>query len=276
MQAYVGCKGPVACFFPRLWYNPHTSELILQDDFQSTRPVMTQSSPNDPRTLGLPSLAHRCAQETDLFFRREAYDPAYCFELFRRAIVTGDQNAHERLYVQYQSLVAGWVERHPSYSSTGEEVQYFVNRAFEKLWRALTPTKFGQFNDLKALLAYLKMCTHSAIVDFSRSHQHVISDDEPSQELIASGPGSGGDVEDDAVQQAQRSDFWRLIEERISGEKERAVIYGSFVHAMKPAELHSHYAHLFSDVKDVYRTKQNVIERLRRDETLTSYLSSQV
>jgi DNA-directed RNA polymerase specialized sigma24 family protein len=236
---------------------------------------MTQPNANELRTLGLASLAHRCAQETDLFFKREAYDPAYCFELFRRAIVTGDQKAHERLYVQYQSLVAGWVERHPSYPSTGEEAQYFVNRAFEKLWRALTPAKFGQFTDLKALLAYLKMCTHSTIVDFSRSHRHLIGDDEPSPEIIASGPGSGGDVEDDAVRQAQRTDFWRLIDERISGEKERAVIYGSFVHAMKPAELHAHYAPLFSDVKDVYRTKQNVIERLRRDETLMSYLSSQ-
>ena len=233
---------------------------------------MTQSNAADPRTLGLSSLAHRCAQETDLFIRREAYDPAFCFELFRRTIVTGDQKAHERLYIQYQSLVAGWVERHPSYLGTGEEVQYFVNRAFEKLWRALTPAKFSQFNDLKALLAYLKMCTHSAIVDFSRAHQPSVSDEEPGEELIAAGPDSGGDVEDNAVQQAQRADFWRLIDERISGEKERAVIYGSFVLAMKPAELHTQYAHLFSDVKDVYRTKQNVIERLRRDETLLNFL----
>lgn len=236
---------------------------------------MTQSNPNDPRALGLSSLAHRCAQETDLFFRREAYDPTFCYELFRRAIVLGDQNAHERLYVQYKSLVAGWVERHSSFSSTGEEIQYFVNRAFEKLWRALSPAKFDQFADLKALLAYLKMCTHSAIIDYSRSHQHAVADEESSHEHLVAGQHSGDDLEEDVIQQALRADFWRLIDERINGEKERAVIYGSFVLALKPAELHTHYADLFSDVKDVYRTKQNVIERLRRDQSLLAFLSVQ-
>ena len=236
---------------------------------------MTESNTNDPRALGLSSLAHRCAQETDLFFRREAYDPSFCYELFRRAIVLGDQNAHERLYIQYQSLVASWVERHSSYPSTGEENQYFVNRAFEKLWRALSPAKFGQFADLKVLLAYLKMCTHSAIIDYSRTHQHAVADEEPSQEQLAAGQDSGSDMEEDAIQEAQRADLWRLIDERISGEKERAVIYGSFVQAMKPAELHTHYAHLFDDVKDVYRTKQNVIDRLRRDQALLAFLSVQ-
>ena len=53
------------------------------------------------------------------------------------------------------------------------------------------------------------------------------------------------------------------------------MIYGSFVLAMKPAELHIHYAHLFNDVKDVYRTKQNVIDRLRRDQELLTFLSVQ-
>ena len=155
-----------------------------------------------------------------LFFRREAYDPAFCYELFRRAIVLGDQNAHERLYLQYQSLVASWVERHSSYPSTGEENQYFVNRAFEKLWRALSPAKFGQFADLKALLAYLKMCTHSAIIDYSRIHQHEVADEEPSQEQLVAGLDRGNDPEEEAIQDVQRADFWRLIDERIDGEKD--------------------------------------------------------
>ncbi len=238
-------------------------------------PAMTETNINDPRALGLSSLAHRCAQETDLFFRREAYDPSFCYELFRRAIVLGDQNAHERLYIQYQSLVASWVERHSSYPSTGEEIQYFVNRAFEKLWRALSPAKFGQFADLKALLAYLKMCTHSAIIDYSRVHQHAVVDEEPTQEQLATGQDRGSDMEEEAMRDDERSDFWRLIDQRISGEKERAVIYGSFVLAMKPGELQIHYAHLFNDVKDVYRTKQNVIDRLRRDQELLASLSMQ-
>lgn len=236
---------------------------------------MTQPSSPDLRALGVSSLAHRCAQETERFFNREAYDPAFCFELFRRAIVTGDQNAHERLYLQYQPLVASWVERHPNYHGTGEEVQYFVNRAFEKLWHALTPAKFGRFADLKSLLAYLKMCTHSALIDYSRTHRPSVIDEELSSEHLAVGLDTSQDLEEDAVRQAERAELWRLIDARIDGEKERAVIYGSFVLAMKPAELQTQYANLFVDVKDVYRTKQNIIDRLRRDQTLLALLGAQ-
>ena len=115
--------------------------------------------------LTLAGIAHRCAQETELFFQRQRYDPRYCFELFRRAIVHCNQRAWEIAYAQYRSLVAGWVERHSAFSTSGEEVQHFVNRAFEKMWVALTPDKFNNFSDLKSLLRYLQMCVHSVILD---------------------------------------------------------------------------------------------------------------
>lgn len=234
---------------------------------------MTHSTA-EPQDLSLSGLAHRCAQETERFFNREPFDPGYCYELFRRAIVTGDQSAHERLYVQYQALVASWVERHPSYHATGEEVQYFVNRAFEKFWRAILPAKFSRFADLKSLLAYLKMCTHSALVDYARTQQISQVDDELSDHEIALRQERIVDLEEDAIRRAEQADLWRYIDDRIGGEKERAVIFGSFVLAMKPAELFIQYAHLFSDVKDVYRTKQNVIDRLRRDETLLALIGA--
>jgi hypothetical protein len=59
-----------------------------------------------------------------------------------------------------------------------------------------------------------------------------------------------------------------LINQRLADEREQAVVFGSFVLAMKPAELQMRYAHLFSDVREVYRTKQNVLDRLRRDPEL--------
>lgn len=226
---------------------------------------MTSSS--DLNALTLAGLTHRCTQETESFFRRAAYDPAFCYELFRRAVLERNQRAYDCLYRQYQPLVAGWVERHPSYPGTGEEIQYFVNRAFEKLWHALTPEKFQRFHDLKSLLSYLKLCAHSVVIDFARARQHALLDEAPSDALLA-GQASPTDVEADVVEQAQQQEFWRLINQRLADEREQAVVFGSFVLAMKPAELQLRYAHLFSDVKDVYRTKQNVLERLRRDPEL--------
>lgn len=221
----------------------------------------------DLDTLTLTGLTHRCAQETEAFFKRAAYDPAFCYELFRRAVHERNQRAYDCLYRQYQPLVAGWVERHPSFPGAGEEVQYFVNRAFEKLWHALTPDKFGRFADLKALLSYLKLCTHSVVIDHARVRQHALLDEASSDALLANQPASIN-VEGDALDNAQQQDFWRAINHRLADEKEQAVVFGSFVLAMKPAELQLRYAHLFSDVKDVYRTKQNVLDRLRRDPEL--------
>ena len=225
------------------------------------------TSISDLHVLTLAGLAHRCAQETELFFRRDSYDPAFCYELFRRAILEHNQRAYECLYTQYQPLVAGWVERHPSYPNAGEEIQYFVNRSFEKLWHALTPEKFQHFPNLKALLSYLKLCTHSVVIDHARARQHALLDEASNDALLAGQPASSN-VEGDAVENAQQQEFWRVINRRLTDEKEQAVVFGSFVLAMKPAELQLRYADLFSDVRDVYRTKQNVLDRLRRDPEL--------
>jgi DNA-directed RNA polymerase specialized sigma24 family protein len=217
--------------------------------------------------LTLAGLSHRCGQETESFFRRAAYDPAFCYELFRRALLERNQRAYDCLYAQYQPLVAGWIERHPSFPGAGEEVQYFVNRTFEKMWHALTPEKFVRFTDLKALLSYLKLCTHSVVIDHARARQHAILDEEASDATLASQSGESN-LEEDTIERAQHQEFWRQINLRLADEKEQAVVFGSFVLAMKPAELQVRYPHLFGDVREVYRIKQNVLDRLRRDPEL--------
>lgn len=242
-------------------------------DGEMARHGFPMSDSADFTALTLAGIAHRCSQETRLFFRRQDNDPRFCYELFRRAIVEANQEALTCLYSQYLPLVAGWVEHHPAYPATGEEVDYFVNRAFEKLWHAVTPAKFGRFGDLKALLHYLKLCTNSAIVDFNRSREiAVLEEGSDSEELrIAPAPGN---IEEDTVARVDRSHFWRLIGARLNNDKEWAAIYGSFVVGMKPADLIEGYPQLFVDIKDVYRTKQNVLERLRRDHELASLLAS--
>ena len=52
----------------------------------------------DLHTLALASIAHRCTRETEAFFQRRAHDPAYCYELFRRAIVDRCQPAWDVRY----------------------------------------------------------------------------------------------------------------------------------------------------------------------------------
>lgn len=71
-------------------------------------------------------MRHRCAQESDRFFKRLPHDSRYCYELFRRAVTLGSQRAWDLIYAQYQPLVTSWVKCHAMFSATGEEASYFV------------------------------------------------------------------------------------------------------------------------------------------------------
>ncbi len=225
----------------------------------------------DLRLLTLAGIAHRCAQETELFFQRQSYDPQYCFELFRRAIVERDQRAWELVYVQYRPLVAGWVNRHSAFPATGEEVQYFVNRAFEKMWVALGSAKFKQFSNLKSLLRYLQMCVHSVILDQARAAEQSVVGVQV-EALAAKSRASGPTVENQALDRVHRQELWDQINVRLRNEKERRVVYGTFVLALKPRELYAQFRETFRDVKEVYRVKENVLARLRRDAELREFL----
>ncbi len=224
-----------------------------------------------PQLLSLAGIAHRCAQETELFFRRQSYDPRYCFELFRRAFLHRNQRAWELVYSQYRPLVASWVERHSAFPATGEETQYFVNRAFEKMWSAVSPDEFDRFPDLKSLLSYLQMCVHSAIIDEVRSSERLAMNVDVDVPAVASRT-HGPSVEDQALTQAQREGLWQLIDERLNDEKERLVVYGSFALALKPRQLYAEFEDAFRDVNEIYRIKQNVLARLRRDPELKKLL----
>lgn len=215
----------------------------------------------------LTDLAQRCSTETERFFRGQAYDPEQCFELFRRAILKQDQRAWEAIYTQYEPLVKSWVSRHPGYPSSGEEVAYFVNRAYEKIWAALTPEKFKRFPELEGLLRYLKLCVHSVISDHNRSQKLdeliALTDQAVSPQEEHENP-----VEERALAQADRSIFWEAIQARLNDEKEQQVVYGSFVLGLKPGEILEEFSQSFADVEEIYRIKQNVLARLRRDRAL--------
>lgn len=229
------------------------------------------SQPTDLRVSALASIAHRCARETELFFQRQPHDPRYCFELFRRAIADRDQGAWALVYAQYQPLVTRWVERHSAFASSGEDVEYFVNRAFEKMWAAINPDKFSRFPDLKSLLRYLQMCVHSAILDQVRQAQHLVI--LSSVEDLARGSMPQSPTTDEqALAGVYRQQFWDQISTRLRNEQERKVVYGSFVLGLKPREICVQFQRTFRDVREVYRVKENVLARLRRDTELGEVL----
>ena len=225
----------------------------------------------DFQTLSLSSISHRCARESDRFFNnKQDHDPRFCFELFRRAILLKNEMAWNRIYSQYERLVRHWVERHQVYPTSGEEAQFFMNRAFEKMWVGLTPEKFEGFDDLKSILRYLQMCVHSVMVDYVRQKEfkNII---DPIDDMPLMQPKSDANPEWETGIEMERQAFWRWLKEHLKDEREECIIYAMFVLAMKPREVVENFQDIFSDVKEVYRVKENLINRLRRNDGLDQY-----
>lgn len=233
----------------------------------------------DLSDLSLHALRLHCAQESNRFFARQPYDPRFCFELFRRAAVESNQRAWEWLYDQYLPLVSGWVKRHPLSTILDEESDYFVNRAFEKLWNALTAEKFTRFADLKSVLRYLQMCVHSVMIDYRRGLERsqvlgqpveldTIGTDDPEDGLTQMSDPGQEDLEGQVLAGAQADLLWQMLEARCKDERERKILYGSFVLALKPGEMCEQYPTLFTDVHDVYSLKENLLARLKRDQEI--------
>jgi DNA-directed RNA polymerase specialized sigma24 family protein len=227
----------------------------------------------DLTTFNLNFIRQRCAHESNRFFNRQPNDPRYCYELFRRALLEKDQRAWEFVFEQYQRLVSGWVERHATFPETGEDNMYFVNATFSRLWRVITPEKFSRFPDLKSILRYLQLCVNGCLVDYLRSKDRaIVLEDEALETVVLSLPNEPN-PEDLVVERSQVDHLWNLLEERLKDEQEQIVAYASFVLALKPSELLTEYPHAFRNIQEIYRTKENLLARLRRDADFMDYLS---
>lgn len=219
--------------------------------------------------MSMNDLALRCEQETNRYFKRLAFDSGFCFELFRRAIQDGSKTAWDFICTQYQALVTGWVIQHHSFAATHEDAEFFVNGAFGKISGTITAEKFGSFSDLGYLLRYLKMCVHSVIMDYTRTvdYTSLYNWDEATDEK-----DEDPSPEEQAIDHSDRQRLWQFIRDRLHDEKERLIVHGSFVLDLKPQEIYDHFPATFEDVDEVYRIKQNVIARLRRDAELRKLL----
>jgi len=228
------------------------------------------SHENDLQHLPVGDLAHKCAQETNLYFTHQDYDSSYCFELFRRAIQNKDERALEVVILQYQPLVARWVERwmakHPDFSLTNEEDQDFIAQAFERFWISFTPVKFEKSPGLAAVLRYLQMCVNGAITDTWRKLRRIQLEQEPRDEEQEY--SEHGSTPEDLF---QIDEFWELIKKKSKDPKEYTVLYASFSLALSPREILAEYPGLFSDVKEIYQHKANLLNRLERDEEIKDF-----
>ena len=225
----------------------------------------------DLQQMAVGDLAQRCAQETDLYFTHQDYDSRYCFELFRRAIRDNDERALEVVIVQYQPLVARWVDKwmdkHPDLPFFHEETQDFIAQAFERFWISFTPDKLDKSQSLAAVLRYLQMCANGAITDAWRKARRIHLEQDSRDE-------EQGTAEPDPTPEdlLQNDEFWQLIQKKARDLKEYIVVYASYHLDLSPREIFAEYPGEFKDIKEIYQHKANFLERLGRDDEFKDFI----
>jgi len=190
------------------------------------------------------------------------------YELFRQALVEGSAVAWEKIYTKYWRLVLSWVQQESSFAMSGEEGQDFANRAFEKMWRSITPTKFAKFGNLAVILKYLRLCVRSVVIDEARRKQRRWLD----IDAVTDTPlFAGADIAQEYCEAFQRDKFWSHIQTHLKNPKEAQLIYYRFVLGLKPNRICEQYRDTFANPAEVYTMLQNILARLRRDPALQEF-----
>lgn len=225
---------------------------------------------DDPTRLPIDLLEEQCLIESQRFQRTGHSATEFGYELCRRALKLQSEVAWVVLMRVYNQLVAHWVRNHPSFASSGEDESYFVNRAFERLWRniACKPHKFEKFDTLQGLLRFLKLCVHSAVMDDGPRRTPIAETSLETVETLLIGRSG--------VQLDTRNQFWQVVQQHLNSEAERIVIAGYFLYGMKNRELAATYPDLFQDSKQLSNLRLTVLRRLARIPAFESKLRDMI
>jgi hypothetical protein len=223
------------------------------------------------REMAVAELARRCREETLRFLRSEERDDAFCFEVFERAIVRRDDDAWAAIVAQYRGIILAYVGQHTVAAILREPDDFWVNRAFQRFWSAVSADRFAQFPDLPALIKYLKLCVHSVLLDEARARRAATLTSLDDMPDTAAAPAS---AERTVIGQLAGEQLWQTILRELQDEAEQVVAYLSFARDLKPAEIFGRHQNLYESVADVYRIKRNVVERLRRSPEIRAFLAA--
>jgi hypothetical protein len=203
-------------------------------------------------------LAAYCLTELNNFRRGEPGIETYGVELLRRATVQGDQEAWGWTQQCLGQLVLGWLGRHPNREAACrlESAENYVAQAFERFWQATALTQHIDFNSFAGALRYLHACLNGAILDTLRAYSK-------SREIPLPEPGEPGElqIEDDL----ESSEIWDNLKLVLPKGDELRLAYLLFHCGLKPKEIMRFCPQEFSDVRDIYRLRNNIMHRLLRN-----------
>ena len=215
-------------------------------------------------SLPLDELSQRCAGETERFIRRQANDPQYCFEMLRRALADAQPEAFTRVYQVYERQVLIWVYGHSRFTQTGEDADYFASLAWSTFYFALRGPKFAGFTSLPQVLAYLKMCVHSAIAQYLR-------DQPPAALTLLDEAGEAAHTPDLGLQ-VDAAEVWECICRLLPDKRDRLLARCVFMQDLKPRQIVQSYPKQWGSEREVSLDLYRIRRVLRADPELRRLL----
>jgi hypothetical protein len=223
-------------------------------------PQSTSAHTSDPSLSEMPVslLAERCLQELDHFRRGEQSQGQYGLELFRRAIMQRDELAWERLQQCLDEILRRWIRNHPKREllSQLDSEDNCVAQAVERFWYATACQQQVTFGSLAAALHYLRLCLNSTLIDTLRANMRP-------REGPLSAPYEAAERFFELPEEAH--ECWEIIESLIPDQRERRVAYLLFYCGLKPREIVLFCSEEFSEVRELYLLRCNILERLLRN-----------
>jgi DNA-directed RNA polymerase specialized sigma24 family protein len=194
---------------------------------------------------------------------------AAALEVFRQAIERGDETAWRDVVDTYRGFLLAQAGRRLVRGLVLEDDGSCVDRAFQRFWGAGRAGRIRRFDDLPAIVKYLKMCLGSVLLDEARARRRqtwVSMDDLTPDNEISTDPLP------EIIGRLARRELWAAVERELTDPKERLVARLSLIGGLSPREILTRYPGTFQDVVHVYRVKRNMIDRLRRSRAIQAFI----
>jgi DNA-directed RNA polymerase specialized sigma24 family protein len=195
--------------------------------------------------------------------QRCAADERAGLDLFWRAIEQRDELAWALIEQQWKGHLLRWLFQHPAARVALEQgsPESYASAALSKLWQATTHSQRPRpaFSTLAGVLAYLRSCLNSVVLDAVReaqARQHEVY---------------GAALAENVGSQPVEVDLWQCIEQALPKRQERWLVYLRYVQGYRPREIVATYPEAFPYVGKVYQMERNILERLRRHPALARW-----
>lgn len=194
-------------------------------------------------------------------------DAHLAYELWRRALLAGDEHAWQVVYHDYQHQVGGWVKAQLHVPVEPSTRQTLIDDAFVKMAGTFRrhPEKFADYPNLAALLGLLRLCTQRVVQDYVTARKQEL----PIAPLAAiAEPASEATL--------PISTLWAVLEGLLHDEKEWLVVAKLLVEETKPRHLYAKLPGLFASVDEINTIREWVKGRLQRNGAFRHYLQTMV